>query len=37
MIKIIAGKFKNKNILTPDTLKTIPSKSRVREAIFLIL
>lgn len=37
MIKIIAGKFKNKNILTPDTLKTIPSKSRVREAIFSIL
>lgn len=34
MIKVIAGKYKNRNLLTPPSEKTLPTKSRVREAIF---
>lgn len=34
MIKVIAGKYKNRNINTPKTLSTLPTKARVREAIF---
>ena len=34
MIKVIAGKYKNRNLLTPPSEKTLPTKARVREAIF---
>lgn len=37
MIKVIGGKLKNKNILTPQTNVTIPTKNRVREAMFSII
>jgi len=37
LIKIIAGKHKNKKIYTPLTMKTRPTSSRLRETIFNIL
>ena len=37
MIKIIAGKHKNKKIYTPVTMNTRPTSSRLRETIFNIL
>lgn len=36
-MRIISGKFRNKNILAPDGLNTRPTSDRARQAIFNIL